>query len=293
MFGDNSEEVFCAVAFLRARVKTSLETQVAFVFGKARVAPMKALSIPKLELQAALLATRLKEDNLNALTIPVSNTLMWTDSTTVLQWLNSGSKQPTFVAKRIGEILESTTVDQWFHVLSGDNPADTGTRGISAESLKTSSWVNGSNLLKSGEWPFKPSIEVLKKIRLAGPACVLNEGLEQASNFSNVAQKQKQPILFAWEEFSSFRKLQRVVAFMLRLSPKHRHYRTKVEEITDPVELETAKQRLLLISQKEILKRNIYSCPATKPSKILVVSHNMHRLWVLHSSIVQLGEFAA
>ena len=67
----------------------------------------------------------------------------------------------------IGEILESTTVDQWFHVLSGDNPTDTGTRGISAESLKTSSWVNGPSLLKSGEWPFKPSIEVLKKIRLA------------------------------------------------------------------------------------------------------------------------------
>ena len=159
MFGDSSEEVFCAVAFLRARVKTSLETQVAFVFGKARVAPMKALSIPKLELQAALLATRLKEDVLKALTIPVSNTFMWTDSTTVLQWLNSGSKQPTFVANRIREILESTTVDQWFHVLSGDNPADTGIRGISA-SLKTSCWVNGPSLLKSGEWPFKPSIEV-------------------------------------------------------------------------------------------------------------------------------------
>ena len=219
MFGDSSEEVFCAVAFLRARLKTSLETQVAFVFGKARVEPMKALSIPKLELQSALLATRLKEDVLKALTIPVSNTFMWTDSTTVLQWLNSDSNQPPFVANRIGEILESTTVDQWLHVLSGDNFADTGTRRISAESLKTSSWVKGPILLKSGEWPFKPSLEILKTIRLAGPACDLNEGLQQASNFSNVAQIQKQPILFAWEEFSSFRKLQRVVAFMLRLSP--------------------------------------------------------------------------
>ena len=102
-------------------------------------------------------------------------------------------------------------------------------------------------------WPFKSSIEILKKIRLAGPACDLNEGLQQASNFSNVALNQKQPILFDWEKFSSFRKLQRVVAFMLRLSPKHRHYRTKVKEIIDPVELETAKQRLLLISQKESL----------------------------------------
>ncbi|XP_063728551.1 uncharacterized protein LOC134856114 [Symsagittifera roscoffensis] len=253
------------ITFLRARVKTSLETQVAFVFGKARVAPMKALSIPKLELQAALLATRLKEDVLKALTIPVSNTFMWTDSITVLQWLNSGSKQPTFVANRIGEILESTTVDHWFHVLSGDNPADTGTRGISAESLKTSSWVNGPSLLKSGEWLFKPSIEILTKIRLAAPACDLNEGLQQASNFSNVALKQKQPILFDWEKLSSFRKLQRVVAFMLRLSPKHRHYRTKVKEITDPVELETAKQRLLLISQKESFEAEylLLSCNKT------------------------------
>ena len=125
--------------------------------------------------------------------------------------------------------------------------------------------MNGPSLLKSGEWPFKPSIEILKKIRLAGPACDLNEGLQQASNFSNVAQKQKQPILFAWEKFSSFRKLQRVVAFMLRLSPKHRHYRTKVKEITDPVELETAKQRLLLISQKESFEAEylLLSCNKT------------------------------
>ena len=161
MFGDSSEENFYAVAFLRARKKTSLETQVAFVFGKARVALTKALSIPKLELQNALLATRLKDDILKAPTIPVSNTFMWTDSTTVLQWLNSGSEQLTFVANRRGEILETTTVDQWFHVSSGDNPADTGTRGISAESLKTSIWVNGPSLLKNGEWLFKPSIEVL------------------------------------------------------------------------------------------------------------------------------------
>ena len=76
MFGDSSEEVFCAVALLRARVKTSLETEVAFVFGKARVAPMKAFFFPKLELQATLLTTRLKEEILKAPTIPVSNTLM-------------------------------------------------------------------------------------------------------------------------------------------------------------------------------------------------------------------------
>ena len=145
MFGDSSDEVFFAVAFLGARVKTSLETQVAVVFGKARVAPMKALSIPKLELQAALLATRLKEDILKALTIPVSNTFMWTDSTTVLQWLNSGSKQPTFVANRIGEILESTDVGQWFHVVQF---CQTGTAQPSGETGKTIKGLNDEKVLR-------------------------------------------------------------------------------------------------------------------------------------------------
>ena len=81
---------------------------------------MKMLSIPKLELQAALLASRLKDDIEKALTLSISKVFMWTDSTTVLQWLNSTSKQPVFVANRVAEILESTSIDQWFHVLSGD-----------------------------------------------------------------------------------------------------------------------------------------------------------------------------
>ena len=81
MFGDSSQNVFCAVAFLRARLASSSQTELAIVFGKAGVAPMKALSIPKLKLQAAHLATRLKEETL-------TDIFMWTDSTTTLQWLN-------------------------------------------------------------------------------------------------------------------------------------------------------------------------------------------------------------
>ena len=92
------------------------------------------------------------------------------------------------------------------------------------------------SLLKNWKWPFKPSIQGLRKSGLAGAACDLNEGLEQASNFANVVQKQKQPTLTAIEEISCFRILQRVVAFLLRLSPKHRPYLTKVKKITDPAE---------------------------------------------------------
>ena len=91
MFGDSSQDVFCAVAFLRARLASSHQIELAVVFGKARVAPMKALSIPKLKLQAALLPTRLKEEILKGFTFKVTDIFMWTDSTTVLQWLHSCS----------------------------------------------------------------------------------------------------------------------------------------------------------------------------------------------------------
>ena len=157
MFGDSSQDVFCAVGFLRARLSSSHKSQLSFIFGKARVAPTKALSIPRLEHQAALLATRLKDDILTALTVCINHVYMWTDSTTVLQWLNSTEKLPVFFANRGGEILESTTFDEWHHVLSSDNPADTGTRGISSEALKDSSWVIGPSILRNFDWSFIPN----------------------------------------------------------------------------------------------------------------------------------------
>ena len=100
MFGDSSQDVFGAVAFLRGKIVSEhgSSTELAFVFGKARVAPMKALTIPKLELQAALLSARLRNDIQKALTLKIEKTFMWTDSTTVVQWLHSLEKQPVFVA---------------------------------------------------------------------------------------------------------------------------------------------------------------------------------------------------
>ena len=74
MFGDSLQDVFCAVGFFRAHVTcTSGEiiTELAFVLGKALVAPVKVMTVPKLELQAALLAARLKREICRALTVTV------------------------------------------------------------------------------------------------------------------------------------------------------------------------------------------------------------------------------
>ena len=216
MFGDSSQDVFCAVGFLRGRLSSSHKTQISFIFGKARVAPMKALSIRKLELQAALLATRLKDDILTAHTVCINHVYMCTDRTTTLQWLNSTEKLPVFVANRVGEILESTTIDEWHHVLSGDNPADTGTRGISSEALMGSSCVIGSSILRTTGWPFIPDERVIKKIRLKGPSCDVHNCLETSSSFVTDVTSIKNPEHgFNWERFSCFTRYKRVVALCL------------------------------------------------------------------------------
>ena len=98
------------------------------------------MTIPKLELEAALLAARLKQDIYRSLTVHVNRVFMWTDSTTVLQRLNSTSKKPILVANRVCEIFEQTSVDEWNYVASSDNPADAGRRSMSAEVLLSSSW---------------------------------------------------------------------------------------------------------------------------------------------------------
>ena len=143
MLSDSSQDVFSAVVILRAQVNTSIrpKTDFAIVLGKARVAPMKVMTVPKLELQAALQAARLKRDICRALTVHVDKVFMCTDSTTVPQWLNSTSKHPIFIATRICEILEDNSDDEWHHVASCGNNADAGTRGMSAEVLQSGSWL--------------------------------------------------------------------------------------------------------------------------------------------------------
>ena len=154
MFGDSSQDVFSAVGFLRAQVTCTtgeIITELSFVLGTTRVAPMKVMTVPKLKLalQAALLAARLKREICRALTVTVDKIFMWTDSTIVLQWINSTNKHPIFLANRVSDILENTSVDQWNHVATCDNPADAGTRGMSAEILHSSSWVRGTDFLRT------------------------------------------------------------------------------------------------------------------------------------------------
>ena len=155
VFADASEVTKCAVAYLRSKPK-EYSADLAFVIGKYRVAPMRHLSIPRLELQAAVMAVRLKEQIVKEHQSKIQSCNFWTDSTTVLQWIHScHRKQQVFVANRVAEILDTTNVSQWNHVSGIKNPADIGTRAINVDELKRSEWLSWPAWLKQreNEWP--------------------------------------------------------------------------------------------------------------------------------------------
>ena len=206
MFGDSSQDVFTAVGFLRAQVNTSSgpKTELAFFLGITGVAPMKVMTFPKLELQSALLAAQWKQDICGALTVHVNKVFVRTESTTVLQWLQPTSNQPIFIANRVCEILEHTSVDERNHVSSSDNPADANTRGMSAEVLQSSSWVRGPDFSRTKEFPFEPSTELVENIKLGIVTKETDENNISLAASIIKSTKEPPPQLFLFDMYSSY-----------------------------------------------------------------------------------------
>ncbi|XP_067932438.1 uncharacterized protein [Watersipora subatra] len=108
---------------------------------KSRVAPLKSVTIPRLELQAAVEAVRLKCQLESELDMAVDSQYFWTDSMATLGFINSNeTKFHMFVANRVAEIPRCSSVTQWHHVLGSVNPADLSSRGCTLSALKKSNW---------------------------------------------------------------------------------------------------------------------------------------------------------
>ena len=115
VFADASEMGFGAVCYARYLLPDGT-IKVSFVMARNRVSPLKQLSIPRLDLQAAVLAVRLCCLIKRELTATIDNTIFWSDSRTVLQYIANESRRfHTFVANRVSEIHDSTDPTQWRH----------------------------------------------------------------------------------------------------------------------------------------------------------------------------------
>ncbi|GFU49758.1 uncharacterized protein NPIL_548861 [Nephila pilipes] len=131
-FCDASELAYSAVIYCyQLNVN---EPQVNIMVAKIKVAPVKQISICRLELLGALLLARLFAAVFMVLPDYSISFRAWTDFSVVLYWLAARPRKwKIFVANRTSEILDIVPYEQWFHVPPKDNPADLASRDVNPE----------------------------------------------------------------------------------------------------------------------------------------------------------------
>lgn len=151
-FADASNIAYAAVVFARVVDKNG-DIHIHLLSGKTKVAPVKTISIPRLELCGAQLLARLLNEIAEQLNVSRDDIYAYTDSKVVLCWLQGHpSKWKTFVSNRTSEIISILPSKHWNHVSSKDNPADLASRGVHASKLKDENlWWNGPTWLRDKE----------------------------------------------------------------------------------------------------------------------------------------------
>ena len=145
VFVDASSDAYGAVCYVR-HVYGDKSVKVCFVLSRGRVAPLKCMTVPKLEVMAAAaVGLKVGKTVSPAMNCSLKCFYFWSDSMNVLWWIRGYSKSfKPFVAHHVGQIQSNTSPDQWNYVNTERNPADIISRGSNVRCLKTNSlWLNG------------------------------------------------------------------------------------------------------------------------------------------------------
>lgn len=204
-FCDASESAYGCSIYIRSTDKQN-NHHVQLLCAKSRVAPLKQLTIPRLELCGALLLARLASKIIPMLNLRITNQYLWTDSSIILAWLSTSNNLKTFVANRVSEIKTLTNIKDWRHVSTDQNPADIISRGLSAVELIASTlWFNGPHWLSLDHqnWPIT---NITIENTVVPEQRVEKICLAVLPNFS------------IGDKYSSFTRLQRVTAYCLRFA---------------------------------------------------------------------------
>ena len=211
IFTDASEKAFGAVAYLRVTYDSQKPT-ISLLMSKSRLAPIKTLTIPRMELQAAVLGVRLKETLLAEIDLPIQSTKFWSDSLTTLQYINNEHRRfKTFVSNRVQEIREKSEPEDWHHIPGIKNPADLITRHNDVSSLIDNDvWLNGPPFLSEHKVVYPAHIQIknlindpeMKKIQINSIGIQ-----EQNFDLRNIIE---------FDNYSSWNRLLRVTAWINR-----------------------------------------------------------------------------
>lgn len=210
-FADASSAGYGVVSYLRIQ-NSDGRVHCAFLIGKSRLAPIKTVTIPRLELCAAVLSVKLDEMLRKEMRLEIRKSTFWSDSMIVLYYIrNETQRYQTFVANRVTQIRQGSSPDDWRYVNSALNPADDASRGVDADQLLSrNQWFQGPDFLYGSEetWPKSPEIlEVSKQnleIKGAAMSCEVNETCDSCTNRLML-------------KYSTWYELKKGVAWILRL----------------------------------------------------------------------------
>ena len=241
VFCDASEVAFGTVCYLRWKRENG-DVGVRFVCAKARVSPLKPLTLPRLELQAAVLASRLAASVKKEMTVDVGEIKFFSDSIIALSWIRGQPRRwKSFVANRVAEIQCQSDPADWHHIPGEHNVADKISRGIPVDQLQ-GEWRNGPEFLKSPEeqWP-------------------VSQVKANAQEVDKEAKREEKVLIVKAEEkfldaerFSCWRKLIRTTAYVFRFIANVKAKRVVNGGPLDVKELSDAEQFWVKEVQREL-----------------------------------------
>lgn len=264
-FSDGSGKAHAAVIYLRV-ISCTGEVSVSFIAAKTRVNPLKHVTLPRIELCAALLLSRLCHAILQILPMTIEDIFFWSDSQIVLSWIDAPPiKGNQFVLNRVNQITSLVPEGRWHYIPGNINPADCASRGISpAKLLNHPLWWSGPPWLsKNDELP----LYSLDSIR-SPPEVVIPDVTSHTTLIKTVPE-----FLL---NYSSFLKLVRVIAFCKRFINNCKQSSKKFTGPLSATEINSAEIHILQILQncefsKEInlLQQNL---PLPSSSKLLTLN---------------------
>ena len=230
------------------------QDQVSLVMSKNRVAPTKAITLPKLELMAAVMATRLAnfvKSSLHNYDL-FTTTHLWTDTQIVLYWIYKQISTKLFIQQRITEIVKSFPSTKWSFTPTSDNPADLLTRGVSTQQLLTSQlWSQGPTWLHSeSKWPKWLPTGILQ-INIAEAEEGIEETTTPEEDTSHITGISN---IVTITRYSSINKLLAVTAYVLRFIHNLSKQHTRLTGPLSVSELWSARKLWISSSQHSCFK---------------------------------------